>query len=282
MIRHDDQDSLYRWIDTYQLRHDISEETAAFYRRSIATFERWTGCVLGPETCDETVVNSGLKRMIDAGRSPHYVRSVRTGVLTIWRDMADAGRCGPPGRIRPVRLGVPIVEVWSPEDVGRLVAAAGELHGTFRTTGLDRATYWETLIRTAWDTALRRRDLQQLRRRQVGLEWVHWQHKTHKPLRVRLRASTLEAIDRWHRHQDAVLWPPWGTDEAFRAAFRRIVSAAGIAAGPWKRIRKSAGTAAERCCPGTGHLLLGNTRAVFERHYLDVAAVVGPQPPELD
>ena len=32
-------------------------------------------------------------------------------------------------------------------------------------------------------------------------------------------------------------------------------------------------------CPGAGHFLLGNTRAVFETNYLDAMRVETPQPP---
>jgi integrase len=162
-----------------------------------------------------------------------------------------------------------------------LIVAAAALPGCFRTLDLSRAEYFSTLIRVAWDSGLRRRDLHKLRTRDLQPEWVHYQQKTAKPVRVRLRASTLDVVKRWARRPDAVLWPLWGTDEVFRSTFAKIVRTAGIPPGPFKRIRKSSGTAAEAACPGAGHLLLGNTRRVFERHYLDAAQVAGPQPPEL-
>jgi hypothetical protein len=146
---------------------------------------------------------------------------------------------------------------------------------------LDRAVYFDTLIRTAWDTALRRRDLHRLRHDQIGPDWVDTQHKTRKAIRARLRPSTLAAIERWGRAPDCVLWPLWGSETVFTDTFNKIVAAAGLEHAPWKTIRKSAGTAAEALAPGHGHELLGNTRQVFERHYLAAGVVAGPQPPEL-
>ena len=73
----------------------------------------------------------------------------------------------------------------------------------------------------------------------------------------------------------------WGTDNAFQADWHRIVRLAAVLYGPFKKIRKSAGTAAEIACPGAGHYLLGNTRAVFEQTYLDPMRIETPQPPEL-
>lgn len=97
----------------------------------------------------------------------------------------------------------------------------------------------------------------------------------------RLQPSPLQTIEQWNRRPDALLWPLWGTDNAFQGAWRRLLQIAMIAPGPFKKTRKSAGTAAEAQCPGAGHLLLGNTWAVFEQYYLDPAQVTPPQPPEL-
>lgn len=278
MIAH----SLLAWVDQYNLSHTLTDETAAYYRRSIRTLENWTGCTLTAETLTDQTVNAALAKLIEAGRSPHYARSLKTGVLAVWRDMADAGMAPWPRRIRSIRSGPPAVRIWTPEQVGQILTSAAKLSGQFRTMPLDRATYFTTLIRVAWDTGMRRRDLHRLRHDQVGPDWVGSQHKTGKPIRARLRASTLEAIERWGRPPDCVLWPLWGSENVFQGTWKKIVAAAGLSHAPWKTIRKSAGTAAEDLAPGHGHELLGNSRRVFERHYLAQAVVAGPQPPELD
>ena len=49
--------------------------------------------------------------------------------------------------------------------------------------------------------------------------------------------------------------------------FSRIVAKAGLD-GSFKKLRKSSGTRAEQLEPGRGHIHLGNSRKVFEQHYL--------------
>ncbi len=281
MIAHQAPATLLDWVDQYELSHDLTDETVAYYRRAIRTLENWIGEPLTTASISDGLVNGALQKLIQSGRSPHYARSLKTAVLATWRDWADAGHVEYPRRIRPIRSGPPAIKIWTPEEMSRLLAAARQLPGEFRSLRLNRAKYFETMILTVWDCALRRRDLHRLRRNEVGPDWIDHQNKTKKPIRVRLRPGTLAAIEAWGRGPDAVLWPLWGSDEVFRATFNRIVRDAGIPPAPWKTIRKSAGTAAEAICPGSGHLLLGNTRRVFERHYLQAGIVAGPQPPEL-
>jgi hypothetical protein len=64
--------------------------------------------------------------------------------------------------------------------------------------------------------------------------------------------------------------PVWGkmmAVETFRQTFSRIVRKAGLT-GSFKKLRKSCGTSVEMLYPGRGHLALGNTRRVFELHYM--------------
>lgn len=278
MINH----TLLDWVERYMLARGITDDTAAQYRRAIHTVGRHAGEPLFTRTISDKQVNQALAQMARQGRSPHYLRSVRAAVVAVWRDAAEAGHCSPPGRIRTIRTTPPCGIVWTHGQVQQLVAAAKTLPGEFRHVPLARAWYWETLIRTAWDSGLRRRDLHRFRREDVGPDFIWKQHKTQRPVRVRLRASTLARIDAWGRDPHVILWPLPGTGPAWDSAWRQLVDMATIPYGPFKTIRKSAGTAAEAQQPGAGHLLLGNTRTVFERHYVDLAQVVPPQPPEIE
>jgi hypothetical protein len=93
------------------MSHSLTDETAAYYRRSIRTLENWTGCPLTADTLTDQVVNAALARLVREGRSPHYARSLKSGVLAVWRDMADAGVAPWPRRIRPIRSGPPTIRV---------------------------------------------------------------------------------------------------------------------------------------------------------------------------
>ena len=280
MITADDK-RLLDWVDEYELSHDVSDETAAMYRVSVKTAEKWADETFMVSTMGDRKLNAALAAMQEAGRSPDYMRSIKSAVCAIWRDAADAGLCEHPRKIRSIRARIQRPEIWTPQEIAKLVAGAGKLTGQFRTLELSRPHYWKTLISVAWDTGLRRRDLHQLTTRDLKPEFVWSQHKTAKSVKVRLRDSTLQLVKAWHRDETGPLWPMWASDNAFRMDWYRIVGLAAVPYGPFKRIRKSAGTAAEEVTPGAGHYLLGNTRAIFERHYLDPMRIETPQPPEL-
>lgn len=59
----------------------------------------------------------------------------------------------------------------------------------------------------------------------------------------------------------------WASAESFRKEARKLISAAGLP-GSLKWLRSGSGSNFERLHPGRGHEHLGNTRAVFEAHYL--------------
>jgi len=251
------------------------------YRNSIRIAEGWAQQPFELTAMKDAQLNCALAAMEKAGRAPDYVRSIKNAVLAVWRDAAEAEECKHPRKIRPIRNRVRRPAIWTPGEISRLVAAAGLLEGEFRTLSLSRARWWQTFVRVAWDSGLRRRDLHQLTRSDCRAQFIWTQHKTNKPVKVQLRSTTLHAIREWAWSNSKPLWPLWGSDNSFQRDWRRIVRLARIDYGPFKRIRKSAGTAAEDVSPGAGHYLLGNTRAVFERHYLDPMQIQTPQPPEL-
>ena len=269
------------WVDEYALTHQVEDVTIDQYRAAIRVVENWASETMTTATISDRLLNGALSAMEQAGRSSAYVRSTKSAVMAVWRDAAEFGLCEPPKKIRRVRCQVRRTEVWSPDEVGRLMVAAKSLSGRFRTQPLLRAEYFESLIRIAWDSGLRRKDLHRLTRLDIKQDFVWTQNKTRKPVRVRLRQATLDLVEHWGRNNRDALWPMWGTDNAFRATWSKLVRVAGIPHGPFKKIRKSAGTAAEMASPGAGHYLLGNTRAVFETSYLDPMRIETPQPPEL-
>jgi hypothetical protein len=90
------------------------------------------------------------------------------------------------------------------------------------------------------------------------------------------------AIDATFPPDRPLCFPTWGRLELWRREALRLVKLAGLSGGIGQ-LRHSSGTAVELHHPGRGHEHLGNTRAVFERHYLDLdqTAFERPLPPEL-
>ena len=200
--------SLLAYVEEhYRFSHTISPTTTKGYCASMRAAGNWAGMELTTENICDQVLNSLMMRMEASKRAPDYIRSIKSAVLAIWRDAADSDMCPPPRKIRPIRGVIKRPVIWTPEEVAKLAEVTSTFRGQFRTRPLSRGVYWETLIRTAWDSALRRLDLHRLTLRDCKPDFVWEQHKTRKPVRVRLRKSTLEKIKRWDRCDDEPLWP---------------------------------------------------------------------------
>lgn len=269
------------WLDDYTLGHEIAHNTVKHYRQTVQLFIAWMGG--GATVADLTPrnVNGFLRDSQLTGRRPSYRRGLRADLLALWNAAAAAGLVEPPKNIRQVRLDPIIPEAWTPDEIIRLINAAPKaLPGKFRTLDEYRAIYFQSLIRTAWDTGLRRCDLHQLPRSNVTNDGIWIQNKTRQVVQLRLRPETLESIHQLRMNRDRC-WPLWGSDQCFGDSFRKIVDVARVPRGPFKRIRKSAGSAAEHEYSGRGHHFLGNTRRVFEQYYLDRRVLDPPVPPAL-
>jgi len=257
--------TMMEWLDSLQLERGFGPAARRNYEGTIRRLGRFCGRTLtvADWCCDDC--NRYLAHLFDCGRSPQYVASVRAHLHALCTGLRDAGLLERV-RLRPVRRPQPVIDCWDRHEVAALVLAAGRLHVDYR--GLPRSWYWQTLIRAAWHTGLRRTDLLGLRRECIsphGSATIQ-QHKTGRLVAVGMPASLVEQID--SRGPLGIIWPWPYSYEHFRREFGRIVAAAGIRPGPWKWLRRASGNAAEQLAPGLGHLHLGNERRTFERSYL--------------
>lgn len=259
MIRNSDGHRAVDLIHSMQAERGFSDMCRREYLYHWQRFGAWAGTtsvIVTDEDCGRF-----LTWMQAQGRAAKYCHSIRASLTCVRNAAADRGWCGRP-RIRPVRVPEARPVAWTRDEVSQLVTAAGRLPGVYGARS--RAAWWQTCIQGAWHTGLRRWDLLHLERGQFdgdGLAEV-CQHKTKKLVVVQLPLCVLaELPDR------GVLWPWPYSYESFRVTFARIVGASGVPTGPWSRLRKSAGTAAEEIAPGCGHLLLGNERRTFEAAY---------------
>lgn len=216
-------------------------------------------------------INHHLRICRDTGISTETRRSRRRMALTLADFAADRGLIEPVARRRVMKIGRRdrLPRAWTINEVRQLLLAAEAMKGTYQ-NGVDRAAYWSSYVRAAWDTGLRGVDLRTIEREQVpdhGTLLIV-QHKTGKRVRIHFRPSTLAAIDRTFPPRRALIWPLWGRLECWRREAKRLVRLAGLTGGIG-HLRHSCGTAVELNNPGRGHERLGNTRQIFERHYLD-------------
>lgn len=232
-------------------------------------------------------INRFLRICRDQGIAQETRRSRRRMACTLADAAYDFGLLPPLSRRQVMRIGQydVVVKTWDVNDVRRLVEAAEKLKGEFKKTKISRRRYWVSYIRAGWESGLRGCDLRSFEREWISSSGriVLIQTKTKKRVLIQLRKSTLDAIAASFPPDRALIWPRWGCIEAWRHAARELVEKAGLAGGIGK-LRSGCGTSVEKHYPGRGHERLGNTRQVFEQHYLDYAQLENvevPMPEEL-
>jgi hypothetical protein len=243
-------------VDRYCLMHDLAQETEQQYRRIADVFVGWAeGRELTADSLSEF-----LRYKQRLGRSPWYVRSLRSHLLAVLRFSGEHGE------VRPIRCGQLPADEWGPVEVQRLVAGCECLPAI-------RRQYWRTLIQAAWWTGLSGVDLHLVRREQVAADGTLriLRHKTRAEVLVWLPVELVSHV------AAGLVWPrPWSA-EWDRRTFQRIATAAGLV-GTHKKLRRSSGVSVEILHLGHGHEHLGNSRPVFERHYLRRRIVRGWKP----
>ena len=255
-------------VSEYILQHDIRETSADQYHRISGVFSSWLignpSCELPASDFTARNVSRFLAAKQAAGRSSHYRRSLRNCLSALLKYSGDFEK------VRPVKTDELDPHAWQPEEVAKLIAACDRLRG-----GEKRRERWRLLIAVAYYTGLAHIDLRKLRREDFGPDGL-LRCKRSKTGRRVVASIPIELLARL---PEGELFPLESSLESFRATFRRLVKWAGIR-GTFKTLRKTAGTLVDEAHPGQGHVLLANSRAIFEAHYLARAAVPA-MPPRL-
>lgn len=287
MFRRSGPGTLGRYArEGYALLRDVKASTLRQYTIAADLFERWAGGPIRIDELDEKSLSAFL-RDYAADHAPDTVRSKRNGLLALWRAAADDGLCDDPVGRRVRRCSVPesVVTAWTKGEVEQLLETAATLK-RWHTCGLRRSEWWPLAIRVAWDSGLRWADQVAIPVSAVrpdGWGTVR-QSKTGKTATFRFSASTMEALRASLERCPRAIVIPWtASGETFRDQVERLVAKAKIRDGTWKWIRRGSGTDVELQERGSGHVHLGNTRAVFDRSYGD-RSIIGrsvPAPREL-
>lgn len=268
------------------LGRELSAKTCEHYLECIHVFGRF---LERPATADDfnaEAVTLFLKSILKSGASPYTARNRRTGLLVLWRFAHSRGWCGPCVGVRNVHLPELAVNGYSFEQISLLISNVAKLRGVVRTTGIRKAVYWDSFIRTDWEVGIRIGDMLRLELQHFDPEGWLWCHesKTRKAGWRRLRTSTADAIRKCiaanpHR---TFIWPGYTRKNICRA-FAELAAAAGVN-GTSKFIRSGGSSEVDRLYPGTGWKhLRHSTPVVWEKHYR-VGRIVEqdrPMPPEL-
>lgn len=241
-------------LNEYLLRNELRDSTVQFYRRTVGVFCLWYGGTVPLNVITADLINQFLVDKKDAGTSGHYRRSLRNGLVAILGRRIDTRD------LRSVRLPALDVKTWTPEEVARLAECCSVLPFYLQ-------NYFRLAIALAYHTGLSQIDLHRLTRKHISTDGV-----------VRIRRSKTDVAVTTFIPPDLMaklpdvdentpIVPEKFTGQMFRVHFGKVVRAAGLV-GTFKTLRSSSGTAAE-LLTGKGHEHLGNSRVIFQKHYLD-------------
>jgi len=263
--------TIYDLLRDYLLTHDLAEETEDYYRRMVGVLCAFAKRRVTLARFTPQLVNQMLLAKQQAGLSSHYRKSLRAAMRALlgykYGDKL-------PAKLRTVRLTPLRPECWTAAEVLRLIDACSYMRDAAR------CLWWQTLIAAAYYTGLSSKDLWRLRPSQVGTDGIVRVERSKTGAAVSMRLP-----DPWLSRTRAVagrdvVWGRPMSKEVFRQTFARVVKKSGLC-GTFKKLRKSCGTSVELRQPGQGHIALGNTRKVFEQHYLS-RRPFDQQPPRPD
>jgi site-specific recombinase XerD len=276
--------NLASFVRQYAAGRDVSDRYVDQLRWFVSAWEHAEGRTLTLDDLNLDAINRHLRSTRER-LSPETRKSRRRMALTLWQAAADELLLPEPPRRKVMAIRVPdkLQHAWTLDQVRLLLRATDRLRGFYQ-GGLRRREYWRSYVLAAWDTGLRGCDLRRVEFASIQPtgQIVLIQHKTGRRHEVRLSATALAAVQEHAQPARKLVWPLWGRLERWRREAQALVRKAGLT-GSIGQLRHSSGTAVELANPGHGHEFLGNTRAVFERHYLDRTLLPSerPRPPAL-
>lgn len=285
---------LLDFVQLYTSVRDVKQSYVVQLACCVRQLEKIVGRPVRVDQLDVDVIGHALRRWRQQGLADQTRQNRRRMLLTLWHDAADRQLVPPPHRrVAPVKVRQSIPKTWNYQQVQQFLRAAEGFPGlvSARRLPVRRSTYWSSYVCAAWDTGLRGCDLREmtaadiLRHPQTGEAVVQLvQVKTGRVLYAHLQPATVKRIEKClAEHPRERIWTLWGRVDQWRRQAARLVQLAGLP-GSIGRLRHSSGSNVELLHPGQGHLHLGNTRKVFERHYFapEVSRYHKPTPQPLE
>lgn len=241
----------------YTLYRTLAPDTIAWYSRAVSVYCQWAGGDVPLHDFNGQRISEMLMAKQRAGRSAYYVKSLRGCLVAILRDIRGND---PIERVRSIRTPQLDPAALTCQEVERLLKACHPLPEACR-------WHYTLMILVGYYTGLDAADIWRIERRQIDSDGAIFfrRGKTGSPVFVQVPRDVVELIDqRCPRH--GPILKRTVSKEWFRRVIAGIFARAGLC-GTFKTLRKSAGSLVEQQSPGTGHRHLGNTRAIFEKHY---------------
>lgn len=226
-----------------------------------------------------------LGRFLDSlDCSPVTKCNKRACLLAVWRAAWEHGLTEQPPRPKRIpkpKIPDPVPEAFTLEEMRTILHVTSCLVGL--TEGIPSNLYWGSLLRVCYETGGRIGSIMQTRPSDfnTGARWLILRSTTDKTGRshyYQLTPETTQAIAATNPDRRSLLWP-WSKSQCWllKVLQTKILDPAGVSygrarGGVFHKFRRTAGTLVE-ANGGDGSRLLGNTRRVFERHYLDSRAI---------
>lgn len=276
--------ALRSYLDGLLLERSVTAHYAQGLRHRVDAFSDYLGRIasLGDLTSD-TVNQYVVDLEARSGWGKKTVHDYRSVLVLIWRAAFDRGDLErPPWRLRPVKVPKRVVRAWTIDELRAILRACKWLRGYVPGTLIRKRDWMRAFILVAYSTGLRRCDVMTAKRADVrdGILTVV-ECKTGKVIARRLSEQAVAALGLVEGADELLLpWP--GQIRRFYASFSVLVRRAGVTPGGPHKIRKSAGSYAQKE-NGNGQQLLGHEdAATFHRHYHDRTIsqdVPAPPPP---
>lgn len=241
----------------YILYKRLGAGTVGWYTRVVSVYCHWAGGDVPLQNFNGETISKMLVDKERDGRSAYYLKSLRGGLVAFLREIREGQ---PVERVRSIKTPPLDPHALSAAEVERLLAACSSLPA-------DRRWLYVLMLSLGYYTGLDAADILKLERKSIGSDGsIYFRRgKTGQPIHVRIPSDVLTIIDAKCPKRGPII--QLGVSrERFRQVVRELFDEAGLV-GSFKTLRKSAGSLVEQQQPGKGHQHLGNTRAIFEKHY---------------
>lgn len=256
-------------------RIDLTADTVRQMQISIRALEAFAGKRLTLGELSEDL----LRKFLSAYRgrcSASTVNSKRCQLLALWRAAFDEEYLAAPPRtskIRRARSFPLLPEAWTAGEVGRILAAADSAPGEI--AGIPAKNWWRSLLLVIYDSAARKKEALATRPQDISLAgaWIAIDSRKNGRRICPLHAETIAAVRLIWSAERTSVWPWPYSRESLDKRFRKILVRTGVPfgrgrGGLFHKLRRTSGTLVE-ANGGDGARHIGDTRKIFEAHYLD-------------
>lgn len=255
-------------------RWGVSKSYRADLTRSVRYFEAWHGGIILIKSLSESLLG-GFLRDFSATHTASSTNNRRRHLLTICTFAAlEHNLVDPPRKVPKLTEPRRVPDAWTLTECEQIFRTAAKQEGTI--SDIPAGQWWISFLLTLYWCGERVGAVRQVRcvdydTSRMAL-WIRPEfHKTKRERLFLMPPVIHSAIAQIHNPSRELLWP-W--DRSIRRlfpSFARILEEAGIVRNRkpmslFHKLRRTSGTLCE-LNGGSGHKHLGNTEAIFQKHY---------------